>query len=516
MTTKLGTILADFTTNLASAIIVGGTTATLQSATDDDGVDLVSGRYFFTIDGENSSKEHFSCDLVGTSLTNLQSISRQGVESVGAVRPHRLGATVSLTDFAHIKYINDLLDGTTMLDSSNPLEYDGTASITNSNQVATKAYVDGVAVSGAPNADTTTKGIVEVATQAEVLAKTSTGSTGASLSVRPDTLASTLLSDYKVDTGAANAYIITPVPAITAYTTGQIFSFKAVNANTTASTINVNALGVKTIKRMDGTDLLANDIKASQICVIEYNGTDFIMISPTGNVVNFTGSGLYPAIDGSGITNIKIFQSLTAGETINGATLPVPVYIKASDNQIYACDGNSQIALEFIGFAITNGTDNNAITVQFGGTVSGFSGLTPGAKYYVQDAVGTIGTTVGTYEAYVGVALSATQILIDRGPDASDQYIGSQALSNGANTITSDIQSVWRKCIIQGTGTGGGNNAGEITLYKKGKTSGSFTVAVSGAPSFAAGWSASVSGTTITLAFTSDSTGSSGTAYYYR
>jgi hypothetical protein len=37
---------------------------------------------------------------------------------------------------------------------------------------------------------------------------------------------------YYADTGAADAYVITPAPAITAYAAGQRFSFKATNANT--------------------------------------------------------------------------------------------------------------------------------------------------------------------------------------------------------------------------------------------------------------------------------------------
>jgi hypothetical protein len=148
MSTKLGKILADFTTSLATDIAVAGTTATLSSATDDDGVALPSGRYFFTIDGSNSSKEHISCDLVGTALTNIKSLSRQGVETTGTARKHRIGASVSLTDFGHIKFINDLVSGTTNLDSSAPLGYDGAPSSLTGNQLATVTYVLGVVNGG--------------------------------------------------------------------------------------------------------------------------------------------------------------------------------------------------------------------------------------------------------------------------------------------------------------------------------------------------------------------------------
>jgi len=181
MATKLAKIVADFRTSLATKLSVGGTSATLQSATDDDGVALPSGKYYFTLDGESTQKEYILCDLAGTALTNIKSVSRQGVQTSGAAREHRIGSSAMITDFGHIKYINDLLDGTTMLNASTPLEYDDTASITNNNQLATKAYADALTFAGAPNATTTQKGIAELATDAELQAGTETGSTGASL-----------------------------------------------------------------------------------------------------------------------------------------------------------------------------------------------------------------------------------------------------------------------------------------------------------------------------------------------
>ncbi len=154
---------------------------------------------------------------------------------------------------------------------------------TGSTQVANKHYVDGVAIAGAPNATTAVKGIVQEATYAQILARTQAGSTGADLFVNPLTLPSTLLSDYVVDTGAANAYVITPAPAITAYATGQVFSFKAVSANTTTSTLAVNGLAAKTIKNSVGGNLAANDILAGQIIEVEYDGTNFQMLNISGN-----------------------------------------------------------------------------------------------------------------------------------------------------------------------------------------------------------------------------------------
>lgn len=163
MSTKLpAVILADFTTSLATAVAVGATTATIQSNVDDDGVTLPDGLGYFTIDGSNSSKEHIQFVKTGANLASIQSVSRQGTLTSGFARAHRLGATVTLTDFATIKYLNDLLKGSTNLDSANPLSYDSTATISTANQLATKAYVDGVAIAGGVDSSTTVKGIGKV------------------------------------------------------------------------------------------------------------------------------------------------------------------------------------------------------------------------------------------------------------------------------------------------------------------------------------------------------------------
>ncbi len=82
------------------------------------------------------------------------------------------------------------------------------------------------------------------------------------------------ISNYAVDTGAANAYVISVSPStLVAYADGLTLRFKAANANTGAATINVNGLGLRSIVRPDGTSLTADDIYAGQICQISYNNT---------------------------------------------------------------------------------------------------------------------------------------------------------------------------------------------------------------------------------------------------
>lgn len=238
-----------------------------------------------------------------------------------------------------------------------------------------------------------------------------------------------------------------------------------------------------------------------------------ILNSLANKVIRADASGALPAMSAENLTNIKgANDSMTAGATIAGATLPVPVYRKSSDGEVYVCDGNDQTTLDFLGFATSSSTDGNPITVQLNGIVSGFSGLTAGSRYYVSDTAGVLSTTRGTYEVYVGRAISATEILID---SKDEQYIGSQSISVGGLTVPTDIQGLWNKIIVSGEGNGGASQ-GEVTLYRIGKTSGTNSVYQAGAPNFALGFSASISGTTLTISAEGNSTTVSGTAYYFR
>lgn len=125
---------------------------------------------------------------------------------------------------------------------------------------------------------------------------------------------------------------------------------------------------------------------------------------------------------------------VTAGATINGATLPVPVYQNTTDNEYYACDGNDLTALKFQGFAISNGTNGTTMLLQTFGVVGGFTGLDEGVAYYLSDSVGTIQNTPGTYEVLVGVAISTTQLLIQKGKRRASGTV--ELSSTGTTAIT--------------------------------------------------------------------------------
>lgn len=86
--------------------------------------------------------------------------------------------------------------------------------------------------------------------------------------------------NFSADGGSANAYSVTLFPAPAAYTLGMTVSFKAANSNTGASTLDVNGLGVKALKKQVNADLITDDIKAGQCLSVMYDGTNFQLLSP--------------------------------------------------------------------------------------------------------------------------------------------------------------------------------------------------------------------------------------------
>ena len=78
-------------------------------------------------------------------------------------------------------------------------------------------------------------------------------------------------------TGSGNAYVLTLNPPIAAYVVNQCFMFQANHTVTGAASLNINARGVKALRKFVSTvstDLAANDIANGQIVTVCYDGTN--------------------------------------------------------------------------------------------------------------------------------------------------------------------------------------------------------------------------------------------------
>jgi len=125
--------------------------------------------------------------------------------------------------------------------------------------------------------------------------------------------------NYVVDSGAADAYVITLPYAPVAYSDGMQAVFKASAANTGASTLNVNALGAKVIKRQDGSALIAGDIAADKIVEVRFNTTSD-QFEIQGSTAIGTGTMAAQNSNAVAITGGTITGVTITGGTITGVT----------------------------------------------------------------------------------------------------------------------------------------------------------------------------------------------------
>jgi hypothetical protein len=137
------------------------------------------------------------------------------------------------------------------------------------------------------------------------------------------------------DSGSADAYVITPLPALTAYASGARFSFIAENACTGATTINVSALGTKAIQ-LRGSALTGIEIGAAKLVTVEYSAGAFQIVSGSPAAVSsatvagvvelatvaevLTGTDTSRAVTAAGVFGPRdehrsVTNSITAGST---------------------------------------------------------------------------------------------------------------------------------------------------------------------------------------------------------
>ncbi len=232
----------------------------------------------------------FTVPTLGRGLAYYGPTDAQGV---GNARPHNPGDIVILSNVKNVydrmvdKESDETINGVKIFTES-PIVPNPTTAL----QAANKDYVDNVAVAGAPDASTTVKGIVEEATQAEIAAGTAAGATLARLFTNPSTLAANIQAGswlYAVEdgTGSDDAYTAALTPVLTAYTAGQLLAIKFTVANTAACTLDINTLGAKAIKKYvlgAKADIETGDIVANYVGLLEYDGTDMVLLSMTATM----------------------------------------------------------------------------------------------------------------------------------------------------------------------------------------------------------------------------------------
>lgn len=322
-----------------SGSVIGDTVLQIAQMNDINGVPIVMSTYlgtiaYGTIEPGTATQEE-SISFTGITQNSNGTATLTGVSTVPFVQPytatpglaksHAGGVTFSITNtaafYSQFANVNDAETITGAWSFSTIPTISGTPSL--NAQAATVAYVNSVAVSGAPNASSTVKGIVQEATVAQVNAGTATGSTGAVLFASPADLLSsnygTLLPNtgqknalsgddssitvgsgntfvtqtgrqnsvetFAASTGSANAYLATLTPSPVAYVTGLNIQMKASFTNTGASTLTLLGLTAKAITKNGTQALGGGEIQSGSVYELVYDGTGFQLGTVYTNLV---------------------------------------------------------------------------------------------------------------------------------------------------------------------------------------------------------------------------------------
>lgn len=192
-----------------------------------------------------------------------------------------------------------------------------------------------------------------------------------------------------------------------------------------AGNVNLAVYEVDGSNKPTGSALYTASLDSASIGISGFADYDFIFTS-----ANLTQSATYALVvsypGGSASNNIWLRANQTTRvngwiSTDSGSTWAnsPDAYFKIYGYQtgivagsVSKSEGDDPLRARFNGFATSLATVGNSINVKLYGVVTGFTGLTPGAKYYVQDTRGTIGTSAGSTSIIVGVAINSTSLYI--------------------------------------------------------------------------------------------------------
>ena len=182
----------------------------------------------------------------------------------------------------------------------------------------------------------------------------------------------------------------TVFPALSAYATGNQFSFLVANTNTGAVTINVDGIGSKAITRTGTTALVAGDMVAGQAVEIIYDGTRFQLVN--GN--SFTNLKVSGTL---GVTGVATF---TAQPIVSSLTASLPVFTDASKGLVSnTMTGTGNVVMS---------TSPTLTTPVINGFTGDTSVINIGSGQVYKDASGNVG--IGTSSPTAGGKLDVNGV----------------------------------------------------------------------------------------------------------
>ena len=180
------------------------------------------------------------------------------------------------------------------------------------------------------------------------------------------------------------------------------------------------------LQRLEGPSL--GNVTATPTATASVNATSFSVganVSLNTTAIFIGNSTVNTVITGSSIIGIVssptgFATTLVAGETLaaRDAVYVEPTLTGGTAGRVYKMDADVLVKSTqsfFVGFATATALAAANVAVQVSGVVSGFSGLTAGAIYYASGTAGAVTLTKPLHPFPVGMAISATELMINTG-----------------------------------------------------------------------------------------------------
>ena len=249
----------------------------------------------------------------------------------------------------------------------------------------------------------------------------------------------------------------TVTPTLTAYATGQQFSFVVAATNTTAVTLNIDGVGAKAVTRTGSVALVAGDMIIGQVVIVEYDGTRFQLIN--GNsFTNLKASGTLGVTGVATFTAAPVISSITNTGTLTLPTLTGTVGLATRTVQVFTSGSGTYTTptgCKAILIRCVGGGGGGAASVTNNGVVGGNS--TFGA---ITANGGGLGNTGGGVGGVGGTGGSTTGANVINGTGSSGGSGGKDPAAAGGSGGGTFIGGAGAGGTYQGAGFAAAANTG--------------------------------------------------------